>query len=64
MRTTRGRGYVTRQHKHMAQTGHALIHKTWVCHDPATRPGKNHRHDGRIMTIGLALTKTIDFTLF
>jgi len=48
----------------MAQTGHALIHKTWVCHDPATRPGRNLRHDGRIMTIGLALTKTIDFTLF
>jgi len=26
-RITRGRGYATRQHKHMAQTGHALYTK-------------------------------------
>jgi len=27
-RITRGWGNLTRQHKHMAQTGHALAHKT------------------------------------
>jgi len=38
MMITRGRGYVTRQHKHMAQTkGHVLAHKTWFGHDPASR---------------------------
>jgi len=26
-----------RKHKHMAQTGHALVHKTWLCHDPVSR---------------------------
>jgi len=30
-----------RQHKHMAQTGHALAHKTWFCHDPGTRLEKS-----------------------
>jgi len=30
-----------RQHKHMAQTkDHVLVHKTWVCHDPASRLGE------------------------
>jgi len=30
-----------RQHKNMTQTsGHALVHKTWVCHDPAKRQEK------------------------
>jgi len=32
---------VTRKCKHTAQTnGHVLAHKTWVCHDPATRLGQ------------------------
>jgi len=26
-----------RKHKYMAQTGHALVHKTWFCHDPVSR---------------------------
>jgi len=40
-----------RQHKHMAQTtDHALIHKTWFCHDPASWPEKNQPQEGRIMT--------------
>jgi len=40
----RGRGQETRQHKHMALSkGHVLAHKTWVCHDPTSRLGKESR---------------------
>jgi len=36
-----GGGVKWRDNKHMAQTtGHALVHKTWVCHS-ATRLGKS-----------------------
>jgi len=41
MRITRGRSYITRHHKNMAPTtDHVLVHKTWFCHDPASRLGK------------------------
>jgi len=40
----------------MAPNG--LVHKTWFCHDPATRPCRKNLRPGSIMTKGLITHRT------